>query len=911
MKLLPMLISLLCIGVFTIHSEIPKPTDAPKSRTPEETAKSFQLPPGFRMEVVASEPLISSPSGVCWDERGRMFVSELHGYNLEGQLDIEELNKTGQLDTQVRRVQADEKFKQAAQKGTHGVVKLLQDTNGDGRMDKADIWAADLPPAYGLVPSRGGVIVACAPDIVYLADRDGDGKAEVREVLFTGFRTGALERGVNSPQWGIDGWIYFGRGWGGGQIIGPHLKTPVQLSNTDFRIRADGSAIEPVTGGTHTFGFTFTQSGDRFVVNTITPGLFVAPLPWRYLVRNPDATFAGLEVEAANDRHAYPLAPAHPWRTRRAQDPAYFKYYRDRYGASDSDATGWFTSGCGPLIYQDNVLPGLRGQYFMCDPSANLIHRELIQEEGTMLNLRRVPGEEKSEFAASRDSWSHPISLNHGPDGCIYVVDYYREIIEDYSAIPRHLQQQYGLYNGHDKGRIYRLTHKDIEPTRIPDLSKLDGKALALELMHGTFWRKQTAQRIIIERKDTLGEAALKLVATHVCYDPLMHNFGLWTLDGIGLLTPGYAMSAFNWPDVETRVTGLQLCEKWLKQGNETVLKAILELAAKEKHPRVLLQLALTLGESQDPRAFSALANLARTQLKYRWMDSAIISSLYERGEAMLKELLQEPGDSKALWEPLAKTIAARRDEGELARTLALLPNSSPEAQTIILGALTKGRKNAPRKPLLDKSARKTLATLAASPSAEVRKATRALEDTFVLVAIEGEEVAPVGTLPPTTEVSEATFKQFITALAGPRDLKRGHELFQQACATCHKVGNEGFEVGPDILGEIGVPEETLIRHVLMPNEHTRPGYETIRVDTHEGTAVVGILKDDGATSLTLVAPGGVQHELLRKDVTGVRRLPASLMPSFAETLPPADLASLLGWLKNNLNSPPARPSKP
>ena len=911
MKLLPMLISLLCIGAFTARSEIPKPTDAPKARTPEETAKSFQLPPGFRMEVVASEPLISSPSGVCWDERGRMFVSELHGYNLEGQLDIEELNKTGQLDTQVRRVQADEKFKQAAQKGTHGVVKLLQDTNGDGRMDKADIWAADLPPAYGLVPSRGGVIVACAPDIVYLADRDGDGKAEVREVLFTGFRTGALERGVNSPQWGIDGWIYFGRGWGGGQITGPHLKTPVQLSNTDFRIRADGSAIEPITGGTHTFGFTFTPAGDRFVVNTITPGLFVAPLPWRYLVRNPDATFTGLEVEAANDRHAYPLAPAHPWRTRRAQDPAYFKYYRDRYGASDSDASGWFTSGCGPLIYQDNVLPGLRGQYFMCDPSGNIIHREKIVEDGTMLNLRRVPGEEKSDFAASSDSWCHPISLTHGPEGLIYVVDYYREIIEDYSAIPRHLQQQYGLYNGHDKGRIYRLTHKDIEPTRIPDLSKLDGKALALELMHGTFWRKQTAQRIIIERKDTLGEAALKLVATHVCYDPLMHNFGLWTLDGIGLLTPGYAMSAFIWPDVETRVIGLQLCEKWLKQGNETVLKAILELAAKEKHSRVLLQLALTLGESQDPRAFTALANVARTQLKYRWMDSAIISSLYERGEAMLKELLQEPGDSKALWEPLAKTIAARRDEGELARTLALLPRNSAETQSIILDALAKGRKNAPRKPLLDKSARKILATLAASPSAEVRKATRALEDTFVLVAIEGEEVAPAGTLPPTTEVSEATFKQFITALAGSRDLKRGHELFQQACATCHKVGNEGFEVGPDILGEIGVPEETLIRNVLMPNEHIRPGYETIRVDTHEGTAVVGILKDDGATSLTLVAPGGVQHELLRKDVTGVRRLPASLMPSFAETLPPADLASLLGWLKNNLNSPPARPSKP
>jgi hypothetical protein len=194
-----------------------------------------------------------------------MFVSELHGYNLEGQLDIEELNKAGQLDTKVRRVQADDKFKRAAEAGTYGVVKALYDTNGDGRIDKAVVWATNLPPAYGLVAARGGVIVACAPDIVFLADRDGDGRAEIQEKLFTGFATGALERGINAPQWGIDGWIYFGRGWGGGEIHGPHLEKPVQLPGSDFRIRADGTAIEPVTGSTHTFGFALTETGDRFL----------------------------------------------------------------------------------------------------------------------------------------------------------------------------------------------------------------------------------------------------------------------------------------------------------------------------------------------------------------------------------------------------------------------------------------------------------------------------------------------------------------------------------------------------------------------------------------------------------------------------------------------------------------------
>src|SRR2546428_11124765 len=173
------------------------------------------------------------------------------------------LRNSTKRESLIRRCQADEKFKRAAIAGTFGVVKLLRDTNADGRMDVADVFATNLPPIYGLVPVLGGVIVACAPDIIFLADRDGDGKAETREVLFTGFPTGELERGINAPQWGADGWIYFGRGWGGGRITGPHLRQPVELPGSDFRIRADGSAIEPVTGATHTFGFAMTESGDR------------------------------------------------------------------------------------------------------------------------------------------------------------------------------------------------------------------------------------------------------------------------------------------------------------------------------------------------------------------------------------------------------------------------------------------------------------------------------------------------------------------------------------------------------------------------------------------------------------------------------------------------------------------------
>jgi len=450
-------------------AEIPRPDDAPKPLSPAESAKQFVVPEGYSIRLLASEPLISEPSGICWDDKGRCFVCELHGYNLEGQYDIDELNKTGQLDLEVRRIQASEASKKKAEAETYGTVKLLRDTDGDGVMDKAIVLADRLPPCYGLAPANGGIIVACSPHIVFLKDSDGDDKADVNVALFTGFGTGALERGINAPTWGPDGWLYFGRGWSGGQISGPHLKQPVTLPATDFRIRADGSAIEPVSGSTKTIGMAFTDGGERFTATTTHPGLYVTPIPWRYLTRNPDAAAPVLDAPASDDTRVYPIAAPHPWRTKREQHAEYFAFYR-KISLSDAAASGYFTSACSPIVW--------RGQYFVCEPAQNLIHRADIVRDGTRLRLQRVKGEEQREFLASHDSWFHPMSLAHTPEGHLAIVDFYREIIEDYSAIPRHLQQQYGVINGHDRGRIWILEAH--EKWQKPALSPADAKVLQL-----------------------------------------------------------------------------------------------------------------------------------------------------------------------------------------------------------------------------------------------------------------------------------------------------------------------------------------------------------------------------------------------------------------------------------------------
>jgi putative heme-binding domain-containing protein len=183
------------------------------------------------------------------------------------------------------------------------------------------------------------------------------------------------------------------------------------------------------------------------------------------------------------------------------------------------------------------------------------------------------------------------------------------------------------------------------------------------------------------------------------------------------------------------------------------------------------------------------------------------------------------------------------------------------------------------------------------SASANVAKSARALADTFV-ATVADDEGATVSTAGIAEQVSDETFRKFVAALSGPRDLKRGHEMFSQACATCHRIGNEGFDVAPDLLGQLDMPEETLLQDLLAPNQRIRPGYETTQVRMRDGSVVLGLLKDDGATSLTLVQAGGVEQILLRKDVGEVRRLGTSLMPSFAEGLTPADAANVLAWLK-------------
>jgi len=153
----------------------------------------------------------------------------------------------------------------------------------------------------------------------------------------------------------------------------------------------------------------------------------------------------------------------------------------------------------------------------------------------------------------------------------------------------------------------------------------------------------------------------------------------------------------------------------------------------------------------------------------------------------------------------------------------------------------------------------------------------------------------------PAYDVSDETFQTFVDALGQERDLTAGHKVFKLHCALCHKIGEDGNEVGPDVLGEAGVAEESLLRHVILPNARIRPGFGTTHVVMKDGSLVTGLLKKDGPTGITLTIPGGIRKTLLRKDIDRIERRYASMMPPYANIIQPNEMADLLGWIRSQL----------
>ena len=625
-----LLVVCLCAGSSALVLGDHRVQDARRDRraagplSPTEALASFQLEPGYRIELAAAEPLIKDPVAMAFDDRGRMFVVENGGYPgpLEG---------------------AD------AGPAAEGVIALLEDTNRDGRFDKRTDFARQLTFPNGIMPWDGGVFVSCAPDLLYLKDTDNDGVADERRVVFTGFdvsKTSQLR--FSHPTLGIDNWIYLTSGLTGGRVTAPDQpeRSPVTLGTNDSRFNPLTLAFE-VTGGQGQYGLTFDDYGRRFTCSNRRPVMHVVLETGR-----PEAQSAPRVL--ADRGRCLGRRRRRPRSGRSSGDTTTASFIPSLMSAPHA---GTFTAASGVHIHRGNALPAAdRGSIFVCESAQNLVQRQILTANGVTFTSR--PARTGRDFLSSRDTWFRPVFAANGPDGALYIVDMYRRIIDHPQYVPEQSRALLDFQAGKERGRIYRIVAAGWKPDRRPiDLGSMSAPELAGTLEHPNAWWRETAQRLLVERRDRTAIPHLRVIAQG-SHTEVARIHALWTLAGLAGLEAADVAAALQDPHARVRETAVRLAGS-LIGSSEDLLTRVVGLAD-DADDRVRLEVALALGETSDPRAIGALAALARRDGAQQWMRAAILSSVRDRAHEFLRAFLESPASSSA-----AKA-AVMRDAGQL-----------------------------------------------------------------------------------------------------------------------------------------------------------------------------------------------------------------------------------------------------
>jgi putative membrane-bound dehydrogenase-like protein len=571
--------------------------------THEHALDAFRLEPGLQIQLIAAEPVVVAPVAMTFDEKGRMFVVENRGY------------PTGP----------------GPGAPPAGVIALLEDTDGDGRFDKRTVFADGLTFPNGIMPWKGGFFVTCAPEVLYLKDTDGDGRADVRKVVFTGFSTsGSTQLRVSHPTLGLDGWVYLTSGLTGGKVTSPDYPShpPVELK-TDFRFRPDTDQFEAADGRAQ-FGMSFDDFGNRFICMNRVQAQHVV-LPSRYLRRNPHLIFSGVVQNLPEETVPEPLKG----------HLAAARVYAISHNITTADShAGTFTAACGVMVYRARELPKEDwGNIFSCEPTGNLVHRDQLIPSGATFVARRSA--EKVEFVASPDDWFRPVFLSTGPDGAIYICDMYRKTIEHPDYLPDEVRKHTDFESGKDKGRIYRVSRTGSRTMKQKWLDHASARELCQQFENPNAWWRETAQRLILERKE-MATVPLLNKALRSRHSAVQALHALYTLEGLGRLDEEQIRHALADSNPAVREHAIVLAERHLPKSASTV--SLLLPLAKDPEPRIRFQCALSLGEFDDPRAIPALAKIAECDASDRWARAAVLSSVGMRAPELWRALVQDEG---------------------------------------------------------------------------------------------------------------------------------------------------------------------------------------------------------------------------------------------------------------------------
>jgi putative membrane-bound dehydrogenase-like protein len=933
--------------------------DEPRAKTPQESLASIVVTPGFQVELVACEPLVKDPIALDWGADGKLWVVEMGDYPLG----------------------ADGKGKPG------GVVRFLEDTNGDGRYDKQTVFLEALGFPTGVIPWRKGVLVACAPDIFYAEDRDGDGKADYREVLFAGFGEGNQQHRLNGFDLGLDGWIYGANGDSDGRIRSVKTGKVTSISGRDFRFQPDTGEFEAESGRTQ-YGRHRDDWGHWFGNNNPNWG-------WHYVLANHDL------------RRNRSFAPPDP---RQTLEPATALYPTSRTlpRFNDLHAANHVTSANSPTPYRDDLFgPEFATSLFVSEPVHNLVHRMVLEPQGVTFRGRRASTDENREFLASSDHWFRPTMLKTGPDGALWIADMYRAVIEHPEWIPDDWERRLDLRAGSEQGRIYRVYPVDKKPRPIPRLDTLDSPHIVAALESGSGWQRDTAQRLLLHRRDPAAIAPLRSLAI-ATKQPKTRVQAIWTLADLGGLDEPSLRAGLE--DSDPRVRESVTATAWpLAQQSRIAMDALVRMVD-DADVRVRFQVALALGNCSEERAGVALARLVGRDGNDPWLRAAILSSAAGHVDTLLLTLLRENvpaqgNGAPALLGPLLNLAISRSNRAPIeliTRTIAQPAGQggryAPWQFAMLAGLLdARDHSGSARALDLDKpfrevwsAAERVIADDSASEAERIgavqligRRARRNTRDRDSLVAllrpraavglqqaavtalatgddpkiadrllVDWKTYSPTirtaildmvlsrtewtssllssledGCVPPA-EIDPARRQQLLTrrnarlksraaavfaheskprqsvvdayqgALKMRGDRGAGATVFKKLCASCHRLGNDGIEVGPNLASLNDKSTEALLIAILDPNRALETRYANFSIATVDGRVLNGMIANESATAVTLRRQEGKEDVVLRSQIEEMTASGQSLMPEGLEKdLKPQDLADLIAYL--------------
>ena len=579
---------ILAISLFIVIGCNNKPP-SPFSKKAEEALSTFTMAPGFKIELVASEPMVNDPVDMMIDESGKLYVVEMTGVPF---------NKSGV-----------------------GKVVVLSDTNSDGRMDKSVVFADSLILPSGIMRWKKGVIVTDPPNVYYMEDKNGDDVADSRTIMLNGFDTTNLEANVNNPEYGLDNWIYLADMpvKKGGTIHFANDSNGTGLTESTLRFRPDTREFENTAGKTQ-FGHTFDSWGNYMMVNN-SNHIYQEMIAERYLRRNPNLIVPGATQTLGKHAEVFSIT----------KNPEY-QMLTD---------VGVFTSACGLTAYQGGAFPDeYNNVTFVAEPASNVLHADRLQDTGVTFNANRVF--ERREFLASTDPYSRLVNTYIGPDGALYVPDFYRQVIEGPEFMSEEVLKKVDLYNGTGLGRIYRISASgapEVNWTKGLHLGEASDEELVEKLNDENIWWRRNAQRLLVDRKSDQSIAALRKMAENP-NAAMGRLHSLWTLEGINKLTPDIIIKALKDPLPGIRENAIKLAELHLRQ-DPRLAPALIAMRS-DTAAKVRFQLLCTLGFLNTPEADDARQELLFRDINDKWVQIAALSAGSSQSLPLLNAMINK-----------------------------------------------------------------------------------------------------------------------------------------------------------------------------------------------------------------------------------------------------------------------------